>query len=777
MAKTINKTAPATKKTASDLNNWYIIGLFAVITIIFFWNNLFGGMFFWEDFVEYVYPTQTLAAREFGKGVIPFWNHFLFSGMPFIADLQVGFFYPFNRLLSLFVDSEGMLSVWWLQFIIILHFFIAQINAYYLARTLKISQIGSIISAVSYSFSFLMVLHVIHPMIIEHLAWFPLVLMLFIRGIDENRFRWAKYSGLVLGMSMLSGHPQITLFQYLFLGFLSIWHLGFVLKNKTFENKFLMKNIVVMIIPFAISAGIFMIQYLPSQELANMSQRAEMNYQKSAEGSMEVKQILTAITPKLFGYTDGSRDVKVPFFLTNTKNEPQPYFYYWETGFYFGLTALILGLFGAIIGFKNKYGAFFIFAIVFGILYSLGSNGFIHQIFYNFPLFNQFRNPARMMLFAIIGFSFLSGFGFDYLKENVKNPLILKKIIIAASIPMLFAILISIGFLNNALSIPDPMVSDIQGYGAISLFIIIVIFALMFAINKGLINFQIAGYAFVLIIMIDMITAGSGFNQSESNPADEYAITTEIKDSFKPKNKNNIFRVNTRSYNPPYMAMKRNQGMISEIHLIEGYNPLVLQRVNPAVSDVNTILDLQNTKYRINIDQQAGQVGFVESPSYFPRAWMVYKTNVFGKNEVESKMKAGTFDFKNEVVLEEKPNLDLPENIDESRKSKIEVLDFSTNSSKYKVKSDENGILCFSEIYYPAWNIYVNGKKTDLLRANYSLRAVAIPKGDNIVEMKFESTAFATGMWITLITLIVSFLDLLYLNLFRKSKLQSNSEN
>lgn len=776
MSKSLNNKVQTSKKVIADINNWYIIGLFAFITIIFFWNNLFGGMFFWEDFVEYVYPTQTLAAREFSKGVIPFWNHFSFAGMPFIADLQVGFFYPFNRLLSLFVDSEGMLSVWWLQFIIILHFFIAQINGYFLARTLKISQIGSIISAVSFSFSFLMVLHVIHPMIIEHLAWFPLVLMFFIRGIEENRFRWAKYSGLILGMSMLSGHPQMTLFQYLFLGFLSLWHLGFVLKNKTFAGKSLMKNIVVMAIPFALSAGIFMIQYFPSQELAKMSQRAEMNYEKSAEGSMEVKQILTTVSPKLFGYTDGSRDVKVPFFLTNTKNEPQPYFYYWETGFYFGLTALILGLFGAIIGYKNKYGGFFIFAIAFGIIYSLGSNGFIHQIFYNFPLFGQFRNPARMMLFAIIGFAFLSGIGFDYLKDNIKNLAILKKIITAVSIPLLFAILISIGFLNNALSIPDPMVSDVQGYGAISLFIILVVSGLMIAIHKGIINYQIAGFVLVLVVMVDLISAGSGFNQSESNPADEYALSSDLKATFQAKNKNDLFRVNTRSYNPAYMAMKRNQGMISEIHLIEGYNPLVLQRVNPAVSDVNTIYDLQNTRYRINIDQQAGQAGFAESNNYFPRAWMVYKTNVFSPKEVESKMKAGSFDFKNEVVLEEKPELSMPENIDETRKSKVEVLEFSTNSSKYKVENNENGILCFSEIYYPAWNVYVNGKKAKLLRANYSLRAVEVPKGSNIIEMKFESSAFATGMWITLITLIVSFLDLLYLNLFKRNK-QLTSEN
>ncbi len=770
MSKLVNKNVTVSAKILSDLNIWYIVGFFAVTTIVFFWNNLFGGMFFWEDFVEYVYPTQTLAAREFSKGIIPFWNNYTYSGMPFLADLQVGFFYPFNRLLSLFVDSNGMLSVWWLQLIIILHFFLAQINAYFLARRLKISQIGSIIAAVSFSFSFMMVLHVIHPMIIEHLAWFPLVLLLFIRGIEENRLRWAKYSGLVLGMSMLSGHPQMTLFLYLFLGFLAIWHLGFVLKNKTFTGKLLLKNIVVMIIPFAISAGIFMIQYMPSKELAEISQRAEITYKISTEGSLEVKQALTSIVPKLFGYTDGSKDSKAPFYLTNNDSKAFPYYFYWETGFYFGLVALILGIFGGIVSYKSKYGAFLIFVSVFGFLYAIGSNGFIHQLFFNLPLFGQFRIPSRMMIFAIIGFSMLSGFGFDFIKENIQNKAILKPLMIAAIIPTFFAILIAIGFLSSALSTPEYLESTIQGFGAIGLVLILAVFAILYLMFKGILNYRFAGYLLILVVMTDLMIAGRSFNQSESNPADEYSISEEMKATFKPKDKNSLFRVNSRMYNPPVMALKRNQGMISEIQLIEGYNPLVLQRVNPAVKDVEQILDLQNAKYRISINPQTGQAGFVESTNYFPRAWVVYKSNVFNENEVYSKMQNTEFDYKNEVVLEKNPNIQLPENISETRKYKVECLEYSANSSKYKIKSDENGILCFSEIYYPSWNVYVNGKKAELLRSNYSLRAVAIPKGECIVEMKFESTAFATGMWISLITLVVSFLDLLYLNLSKKTR-------
>lgn len=123
-----NKSNKFNLQDIKEFPIWIPILFFALTTIIFFSSQLFGSTFFWEDFIEYVYPTQTFAARESAGFVIPFWNPYIFSGMPFIADLQTGFFYPLNRVLNFFVSSDGSLSVWGLQFITILHFFIAQIG-------------------------------------------------------------------------------------------------------------------------------------------------------------------------------------------------------------------------------------------------------------------------------------------------------------------------------------------------------------------------------------------------------------------------------------------------------------------------------------------------------------------------------------------------------------------------------------------------------------------------------------------------------------------------
>ena len=175
-----SKKKPEVKKPSvvKNLPLWLVALVFSITTMIFFWEQLAGDAFFWDDFIEQVYPTQTFASKAASEGEIPFWNPYAFTGMPFYADLQVGFFYPLNRCLAFFVDENGNLSPWGLQFIIILHFWIAQFCMYLFMRKLNISSYGAMIGAVSYAFSFSLVLHVFHPMIIYHLAYLQIYLIM-----------------------------------------------------------------------------------------------------------------------------------------------------------------------------------------------------------------------------------------------------------------------------------------------------------------------------------------------------------------------------------------------------------------------------------------------------------------------------------------------------------------------------------------------------------------------------------------------------------------------
>ncbi len=765
------------EKSSFEIRWFYAVGLFIVFTAVFFWQQIVGNAFFWEDFVEYVYPVQSFAASEFSKGIIPFWNPYSFVGMPFLADLQVGFFYPLNRILSLFVNSDGNLPASILQLVTILHFLIAQLSMYFLARHLKVSSAGSIISAVSYSFSFLLVLHVIHPMILSHLAWFPLIFMFLHKGLTEQDLRSSIYSGLLFGMVMLSGHPQLTLFIALFLGLFVVWFVvADIIKSKdgSFANKSILKYILACTIPFLIAFGIFQIQFLPSNELAKLSKRSEMTYEKASEGSLRISQLFTSIAPKLYGSSDSESKAKVPFYLMKNKIDGEqtqaPYFYYWETGFYFGITALILGLFGFIALYKERFAAFLLAVSIFGFLFALGSNGFIYSLFHNLPFFEQLRNPARMLFVLSFAFTLLAGFGFDKLVSS-KDKSIQWKLIISAAIPVFFAVLIATGFLPSILGANEKFVSTIQGYGTTALIISIIVFLFAFLSHKKFLSASIAGIMFAIIAFFDLYIAGSDFNISKNSIEKQYELPKQTLEAFRPSYPDDLFRVNMRMYNPSYTAFKRNQGMISGIQLLEGYNPLLLERVVPPLESKDEIHKLFNVKYEIEIDHSRGVPYFNEKQDRLPRAWLASEYFAVTEDATETIMRNNPFDYENAVMLEKKPTIELPfyvlnndtMTVAKSADGNVKFVEYSSNKMKIEVESKENAILVLSEIYYPAWKAYVDGKETEIYRANYCFRAVPIEAGKHTVEFRYESSSFKTGAWLTLLTLILSVIGIIVL--------------
>jgi hypothetical protein len=750
---------PVSKIEIKGVSDYYFIGFFLLTTLIYFSGQLFGNSFFWEDFVEYVLPVQTYAAVAASDGSIPFWNPYTLNGMPFLADLQVGFFYPFNRLLSFFLDSNGHLSIWGLQFILIIHFFFAQVTMYYLIRKWKISQLGSTIGAVAYSFSMIMVCHVIHPMIIYHLAWFPLVFMLFIIALEESDYRYGIGSGLVLGTSMLSGHPQATLYVAFFLGLYYIWFLFSNIKNPE-KSKFVV-SLVAGVLAFIVALGVFQIQFLASSELADLSIRAEMSSEESAQGSMELKQILNFVNPHQYGKITGNPETaneNETFSISLSSGDKTPYFYYWETAFYFGLITFLLGLIGIVTSFKSNFTKFLVAIMSFGFLYALGSNFFIHEILYNLPFFGQFRNPARMMLYVVLGMSLLAGFGFDALMK-LSYEEIKQKIFIVIGITGLFVVAGLLGLLSGNDTF-HPSMSSLVYYLIGSLVVVL-------AMMKKL-NYYLGGSLIVLILFIDLYLAAGDFNTSKENPAETFSVESNMLSSFKSKIPEEIFRVNTRSYNPPYMAAKRNQGLIDRFLTTEGYNPLVLQRVNPSLKTSDEIYDLLNVKYILKFNPQTNQPYFEENFDRMPNAWLVNKAIIFSENEVGEKMKSGSFDFSKEVILESAPKIKL--NPNEEINSKVICREYKANYIRYEIMNPESDvILVMSEIWYPAWKVFVDGLPAKLHRANYSLRAVEVPKGASKIELRFASESFALGQWITLVTLLIS-LPLLVINLNKRKK-------
>jgi hypothetical protein len=740
------------QRQVSDLLPAVAIGLLVVVTIAFFWRHLTGGAFLWEDFTEFTYPNEVFAARSFASGILPYWNPFTFNGMPFLADLQIGYFYPGNLLMYLL--SGGDLSVGLIQFFVVLHYLIAMIGTWKLSRYLGIGNWGATFAGISYGLSGILVAHMIHFNMLQHLAWFPLIVYLFYRALVERSWLHSLLAGLVLGIAMLSGHPQSTLYIIFFLFCLMVFQLVREARSQDeSEKRPLLTGLIVAAVPIVIGAGIFAVQLLPSQELAGLSERSTMSYEKSLEGAMSFGQLVTLVVPKIYGVAGADTPQSMSYWY-----RPE-IFYYWETAIYIGIVGLLLAVVGVVARRLGPLRWFLGGMAVLGVLYGLGDSFFIHPVLSKLPLFGTFRSPVRLAMYLSLGGAILGGVGLErVLRGDEAEDLLSKTILITGGVIVLIAILgFSGSFGTPPAELPGDVLAATRGTAVTAIVIGIIATLLAWAGLKGRVTAPLAGGGLLLLAVIDLFIFGYGQNASLKNPRELYDGADKQFAFFKAAPPKKIFRVNMRSEYG--MLMPRNQGPYSGIMLYEGYNPLLLARRVPPAPSTDASFDLLDVRYGIRIDSAAGQVGLAERPTALPHARMLYDVRVMDSAAVYNQMKSGGVDFATTVLLEKDPGI----RTDGAGHGTATITSYDASEITTDVVTDKPGILLLSEIWYPRWSVTIDGNPAEMLAADYSLRGVPVPAGHHTVAMRFESSAFRNGTWITLASLAVSLVGIVVL--------------
>jgi hypothetical protein len=76
----------------------------------------------------------------------------------------------------------------------------------------------------------------------------------------------------------------------------------------------------------------------------------------------------------------------------------------------------------------------------------------------------------------------------------------------------------------------------------------------------------------------------------------------------------------------------------------------------------------------------------------------------------------------------------------------INLISYQPNHLVYESSTNIPNLVVFSEVWYTkGWKAYINGQETSLIRANYLLRALVVPEGEHLIEMKFEPRVWAVG--------------------------------
>lgn len=85
----------------------------------------------------------------------------------------------------------------------------------------------------------------------------------------------------------------------------------------------------------------------------------------------------------------------------------------------------------------------------------------------------------------------------------------------------------------------------------------------------------------------------------------------------------------------------------------------------------------------------------------------------------------------------------------------VRFLNVENNRVRCEVESGEEGYLVLADTYYPGWKAFVNGEEQAIMRANYALRAVVVPKGKSTVEFRFQPPLFRYGLYASIGAMLV----------------------
>ncbi|MCK5820710.1 MAG: YfhO family protein [Bacteroidales bacterium] len=449
--------------------------------------------------------------------------------------------------------------------------------------------------------------------------------------------------------------------------------------------------------------------------------------------------------------------------------------------------------------------------IVLSIMLAWGKNFMVLTEFFanNVPLYAKFRDMTNNLLIAQFAIPLLAFLGIRAWvmdeKRNDKDKL--KKLYIgtgiAGGIALLFALVPSMfmsfsgpqdaGIAQQGYSL-DALLADREALARKdafrSLIFVLLGAGILWASLKNKLKASYLYIAMVILIVADLWTIDKRYlnndrfvsvreldKGTEATPVDQYilddqAISYRVLDISGPNpqqpnpfkySRTSRFHKSLGGYHGAKLG--RYQNMVDQYLNQEWYTFLrsinaesTVQSVTASMRNMRAV-NMLNAKYIILSMQQQP----LHNPFALGNAWFVNDL-IMAESDAEEIAQLGQADLGQSALM----NSSFADNVSGISKESIEPEDeisldeCQPNYLKYSAKNSKERLAIFSEIWYPhGWKAFIDGEETDILRANYLLRALVIPAGDHQVEFRFESTSLKTGQTIALISSLLIILLLI----------------
>ncbi len=781
--------------------------LFIVASLAYFNPVLQGKKIFQSDIVQYSGMAKQQNDFRKATGEETYWTDAAFGGMP---TYQLGAKYPNNYIKQLdlairFLPRPAD------------YLFLYFMGMYILLLVLKVDYKLAFLGALAFGFStyLIIILGVGHNAKAHAIAYMPFVLsgiFLTFRG----KYLWGFLLLTVsMALELVANHFQMTYYLMLLVVIIGIVYLIDAFKKKLLPHYF--KAVGIMAAGVLIAVGLNATNILATKEYADTSTRGKTELTINADGTPKDTKTgldFDYITEYSYGRLE-SFNLFIPRFMGGSSTEAFPKDsktvesmmrmgassqeanqvlnqipMYWGDQSFVGAPAYI----GAIIIFLTVLALFLIrgrlkwwavTAFILTLLLSWGKNfsGLTEFFIDNVPFYNKFRAVSSIQviielilpILAIVG---LHQFFNKFEREEEKKKALLWSTGIVGGITLIFILFKSTlfdfaspydSYFRDEMGLPfleairEDRMSLFTSDALRSLIFVVLTAAVLWFFMKGSLKKGFAIAALSVLVLVDLV----GVDRRYVNE-DAFVQAKLVNEPFQ-KNGADEQILKDEGHYRVYDATTNafNSGRASYYHnALGGYHAAKPGRMQDLfefyISKGNIgILNMMNVRYIITQNKNGGPVA-QRNPYANGDAWFV--ENVIPAENANEEIKLlDSLDSKKTAIINKEFLSKIPnQKIERDSTATIELFSYQPNKLVYEASTKSPQLAIFSEVYYPkGWNAYINGKPAEYFRADYTLRAMVIPTGNNKIEFKFEPKVIQTGSTISLVSTIIFLLILL----------------
>lgn len=643
-------------------------------------------------------------ATSIHRGYLPIWDADTYGGKNFPGEFQAGIFYPLNIALCLLFGSINGIDPYYLDLLLVLHYFICLMGMYALARVFKLTIPASIVSALIFSFTGVLGARAgAQANIFLGLCLMPWPLYFlasYYQGLKKKKN--LVFAGLVAGLQILSGHIQ-PFFHTMLIGIIMI--LFYEYQNKkdwgSFSRSVLANVLIILVIVIIISLPqlYYSVQYMsrcyrwvgsdqplaPGQKVpfhiyaflytikpSDLGNLLGMNYNRPADDNVIYMGVLPLFL--LIAYLIKCRFLSLPRESVR-------------------LTRLLLII--ALIGFVSIWGYLTFFSV----------------ILWETPFVTTIRELGRYSLLLLFSFSLLVGLAITHigaLRGSVfEHSRRIKWVILAIlAVNMIYLVFFQTRMINRQVSIP---------------FLCAFLFFLLLMRTTRPLLIEVTLIAFVLIDL--------SLNRVGYVPAHSPMYPTAY---FQ---RNRIIDFLEKSYGKYRVdyeigdndSLRRNIGDIYRIQTKLGYCATMNMRYFDYISSDwslhSEVLDLLNIRYIVSDKKLDSTFSFVDS---LPHTYLYERKDCYPRVFWKSQIGMPREEIAKENAIQ------------------IHPVAYSDLYTRTDVRCESPDTLIFSENNYPGWICFDNGKKIPIYMPAIKdhpplFRAIALEKGFHRIEFRYPT--------------------------------------